>query len=218
MTQIDQFPAPTTAQAPLQLSPEPHIHETCRLRKVTLGAYTALGAHTHFNEVDFGDYSYTAGYVSAAYSTVGKFTSIANSVRINPGNHPQWRVTQHHCTYRRKQYGFDTVEDEEFFQWRRDHHCHIGHDVWIGHGVVILPGVTIGNGAIVGAGAVVTDDVPPYGIAVGVKARVVKMRFPEPIAAALQAIAWWDWDRSTLEARFMELLDVEAFIEKYHPG
>jgi len=215
MKYFDHYPALPAKKLPYKLSEEPYIHESCSLRKVYLGAYTALGAHTRMNEVRFGDYSYTAGNVSIAYSEVGKFASIANSVRINPGNHPQWRVTQHHCTYRRIQYGFDTVEDEAFFQWRRDHACAIGHDVWIGHGALIMPGIRVGSGAIVGAGAVVTKDVAPYTIVVGVPAVRIKARFPAAIAQALQEIAWWNWDRETLEARFDELMDVEKFVATY---
>ena len=215
MNYYEHFPEPPKDQAPLRLSEKPYIHESCRLHKVSLGSYTALAANTRMNEVEFGDYSYTAGNVSIAYSSVGKFVSIANSVRINPGNHPQWRVTQHHCTYRRKRYGFDVQDDEPFFQWRRDHYCTIGHDVWIGHGAIIMPGVQIGNGAIIGSGAVVTNDIPPYAVAVGVKAIVIKQRFPDHIAEALQKIAWWDWDRTLLEERFNELFHVESFIEKY---
>ena len=52
----------------------------------------------------------------------------------------------------------------------------IEDDVWIGYGAYIMPGVTIHKGAIVGAHAVVTKDIPEYGIAVGVPARVVKYR------------------------------------------
>jgi acetyltransferase-like isoleucine patch superfamily enzyme len=52
----------------------------------------------------------------------------------------------------------------------------IGDDVWIGARAIILPGVAIGDGAIIGAGALVRDDVPTFGIAVGVPARVVGTR------------------------------------------
>lgn len=52
----------------------------------------------------------------------------------------------------------------------------IEDDVWLGAGVRILGGVTIGKGSIVGAGAVVSKDIPPYSIAVGVPAKVVKSR------------------------------------------
>ena len=48
--------------------------------------------------------------------------------------------------------------------------------VWLGVGVIVLSGVRIGKGAVVGAGSVVTHDVPEGAIAVGVPARVVKMR------------------------------------------
>ncbi len=52
----------------------------------------------------------------------------------------------------------------------------IGNDVWIASRVIILPGVKIGEGAIIGAGSVVTKDVPPYAIAAGNPAKVLKFR------------------------------------------
>jgi acetyltransferase-like isoleucine patch superfamily enzyme len=50
----------------------------------------------------------------------------------------------------------------------------IGANTWIGFDACVLPGVTIGEGAIVGARSVVTEDVPPYTIAAGNPARVVR--------------------------------------------
>lgn len=44
----------------------------------------------------------------------------------------------------------------------------------IGIGAIIMPGVTIGEGAVIGAGSVVTKDIPPYCVAVGAPARVIK--------------------------------------------
>lgn len=52
----------------------------------------------------------------------------------------------------------------------------IEDDADLGVGSVILPGVTVGRGAVIGAGAVVTADVPPYAVAAGVPARVLRYR------------------------------------------
>lgn len=46
--------------------------------------------------------------------------------------------------------------------------------VWIGESVCILPGVTIGKYSVIGALATVTKSIPPYSIAVGNPARVIK--------------------------------------------
>ncbi|WOD39457.1 acyltransferase [Nodosilinea sp. E11] len=51
---------------------------------------------------------------------------------------------------------------------------------WIGTGAKILDGVTIGYGSAIGAGAVVTRDIPPYSVAIGVPAKVLKNRRTSP--------------------------------------
>ena len=52
----------------------------------------------------------------------------------------------------------------------------IGQNVWIGAKVTVVKGVHIGDNAIIGANAVVTRDIPAGAIAVGVPARVVRLR------------------------------------------
>jgi acetyltransferase-like isoleucine patch superfamily enzyme len=69
----------------------------------------------------------------------------------------------------------------------------VGSDVWIGTDVTILSGVEIGHGAVVATGAVVTESIPPYAIAGGVPARVIKYRFPEATIERLLKIQWWNW-------------------------
>lgn len=192
----------------------PVIHAGTYIRDCYFGAWTEIGANSRLIESTLNDYSYTAGDNQIIYTTIGKFSNIASHVRINPGNHPMERVTLHHITYRRKLYGLGE-DDETIFQWRREHHCTIGHDTWLGHNVIVMPGVSIGTGSVVGSGAVVTKDVPPYMIVAGVPAKPIRPRFPEAIADKLLQIAWWDWDRPTLEARFDDLMDVQAFVEKY---
>ena len=58
----------------------------------------------------------------------------------------------------------------------------IGNDVWVGAGCIILTGVKVGDGCIIGAGSIVTKDLPPYSIAVGNPARVIKNRKDEAIS------------------------------------
>ena len=52
----------------------------------------------------------------------------------------------------------------------------IGNDVWIGDSVIILPGSVIGDGSIIGGGCVVRGEIPPYSVAIGNPATVVKNR------------------------------------------
>lgn len=215
MRHITVYPETLRQHGPKNLSPEPTIHPSCRIIDSYVGGWTELGANTGLMESTFGDYSYAAGDVSIVYADVGKFASIASHVRINPGNHPMQRVTQHHFTYRRAMYGFGEQDDREFFEWRRAHRCTVGHDVWLGHGAIIMPGVSVGIGAVVGSGAVVTKSVDPYTVVVGVPARPIRRRFDDRTIEALLAIAWWEWDHETLKARFDDLLHVDQFIEKY---
>ncbi|EFO80067.1 putative acetyltransferase [Oscillochloris trichoides DG-6] len=211
---IEAFPPQTRNYSP-RLRVEPTIDPTAQIFDSHLGSWSEIGPRVVVSESRIGDYTYASNDTQIAYSEIGKFGSIAAHVRINPVNHPMQRVTQHHCTYRRVAYGFDTVDDTEIFAWRRAARCVIGPDVWIGHGAIIMPGVTIGTGAVVGSGAVVTKDVEPYMIVVGVPARPVRPRFDAETVAQLLAIAWWDWDHATLAERFHDLLDMATFLQKY---
>ena len=50
----------------------------------------------------------------------------------------------------------------------------IGDNVWLATRVIVLKGVSIGEGSTIASGAVVTKDIPPYSIAAGVPAKVIK--------------------------------------------
>lgn len=52
----------------------------------------------------------------------------------------------------------------------------IEDDVWVAGRVNIMAGVTIGKGSVIGAGSVVTHNIPPYSVAVGCPAKVIKKR------------------------------------------
>lgn len=96
----------------------------------------------------------------------------------------------------------------------------IGNDVWIGARVFVRNGVTVGDGAILGAGAVVVGDVPPYAIAGGVPAKILRYRFEERLRDRLRAIRWWDWEPERLKAacEYFTNDNVEEFLKWAEQG
>ncbi|MCO5057795.1 MAG: acetyltransferase [Rhizobiaceae bacterium] len=200
-----------------KLSETPLVHPTAQVTNSTLGRYTEIGERSRFHDSELGDYSYLVQDCGVWAARIGKFSNIAAACRINATNHPTWRATLHHFTYRASDYWDDAAVEEEFFDWRRSNGVSIGHDTWLGHGATILPGVTVGDGAAIGAGAVVSKDVAPYTIVGGVPARPIRERFPRAIAERFQALAWWDWNHDRLRAALEDFraLTAEEFLEKH---
>jgi acetyltransferase-like isoleucine patch superfamily enzyme len=50
----------------------------------------------------------------------------------------------------------------------------VGDNVWCGANVVITSGVTVGERCVIGANSVVTEDLPPFSIAAGAPAKVLR--------------------------------------------
>lgn len=93
----------------------------------------------------------------------------------------------------------------------------IGNDVWIAFGTTILSGVTIGDGAAIGACSVVARDIPPYAIAAGNPAQVIRYRFDEETIRRLLQIKWWHWpDEKVRENIHLICSDsINTFIKKF---
>ncbi|HSH95614.1 MAG TPA: CatB-related O-acetyltransferase [Roseimicrobium sp.] len=74
--------------------------------------------------------------------------------------------------------------------------------------------VSIGHGAVIAANSVVTEDVPPYGIAAGNPARIVRRRFDEETVRSLLEIPWWDWPMADIRQHAVLLFsgDVATFL------
>ena len=88
----------------------------------------------------------------------------------------------------------------------------INEDVWLGTNVTVLAGVTIGRGCVVGAGSIVTKSLPPYAVAVGMPARIIKKKF------SVEQILRHEETLYPLEERFireeLEKNDKEYFLDK----
>ncbi|MBN9981176.1 acetyltransferase [Rhizobium laguerreae] len=200
-----------------KLGIEPYFHETASVSDSTFGRYTEVSERCRISEATFGDYSYIMQDGSVWCATIGKFVNIAAAVRINATNHPTWRATLHHFTYRAADYWPDGDIETDFFAWRRANRVTIGNDVWIGHGATILPGVNIGNGAVIGAGAVVSKDVAPYTIVGGVPAKLIRERFPREVGERMDRLSWWDWEHARLHQALEDFrnLNAEDFLSRY---
>lgn len=125
---------------------------------------------------------------------IGKYCTIASGVKflMNACNHKLKAFTGYPFKIFNANGWGDGERTREDIHYKGD--LVIENDVWIGYEAIVLPGAKIGNGAIIGARAVVTGTIPPYAIAAGNPARVIRMRFDEATINLLLEIQWWNWD------------------------
>ncbi len=92
----------------------------------------------------------------------------------------------------------------------------IGNDVWIGTNAIVINSkkdhIKIGDGAIIAAGAVVTKDIPPYAIAAGIPAKIIRYRFNNEVISKLLKSKWWDIPIS--ELKNMDVENIEHFLKQ----
>ena len=81
-----------------------------------------------------------------------------------------------HCAIGVAQHHFEKKDIPIDEQGVKKLDMHIERNVWIGAHVTIFSGVTIGEGSVIGAGALVNKDIPPFSVAVGIPARVIRSR------------------------------------------
>ena len=143
-----------------------------------------------------GAYTFFRGGSLQSLSSIGRYCSVAPGLFIGGGNHPSSWLSSHPFQY-----------SNDFSFWPESKECHtelkitmdilkeepiIGNDVWIGANVTINRGVTIGDGCIIASGSIVTKSIPPYMIAGGCPAKIIKPRFDEDIISELLSIKWWE--------------------------
>lgn len=73
---------------------------------------------------------------------------------------------------------------------------------------MVIGGVKIGDGAIIGAGSIVTKDIPPFAIAVGSPAKVIKYRFSEETIEKILQNPWWNKSEKDLKQNIIEFQKV----------
>lgn len=124
-------------------------HWLDKKRNIYISEKTIIGAKSYIS-------AYNAKFI------VKKNCAIAQGLTVHTGNHV--RILGKFIT--------DTTDEIKPQGYDKD--VTIEEDCWIGCNVTLLSGVTIGRGSTIAAGAVVNKDIPPYCIAGGVPAKVIK--------------------------------------------
>jgi len=153
-------------------------------------------------------YSYVGSHSEILCTDIGKFCSIATNCSIGLATHSIKNIsTSPIFTAKNNGTGCTWAKIDVF---QESHRVTIGHDVWIGKNVIIMGGLNIGDGAIIGAGSIVTKDVPPFAIAVGLPAKIIKYRFDESIIEKLTELKWWNMSEDILKDN-IDLFQIENF-------
>lgn len=162
-----------------------------------------------------GRYSYIGSGTVLTHTRIGGFCSVASGCRIGLAEHTLAYLSNSPLfTSPHNGTGATWCAESCFEEYRP---VRIGNDVWIGAGVLVRGGVEIGDGAVVGAGAVVTHDIPPYAVACGVPARVIRFRFPPEVVGRLCRLRWWDAPEERLRSA-VELFRTDAVSEELIDG
>jgi acetyltransferase-like isoleucine patch superfamily enzyme len=198
----------------VQCAPFSTIIDSDVIGVFSLEKYSCVNRSTLESYVGVGLQSYVSD------CKVGKYTLIGSRVSVGGFEHPtDWLSIG----------AFQWGQSVDYWGLSQDMHNHldsfdkpspkgteIGADCWVGNNVVILSGVKISTGVIVGAGSVVTKDLPPYAVAVGNPARIVRYRFEESVINLLLESKWWD--RDIEELRNINFRDVNSAIEILGPA
>lgn len=183
-----------------------HIGFGCSFSNSSFGRHNRISEQAMLSNVELGDYSYIGARCHLNRVQIGKFCSIAPDVKCGLGTHPSRGFVSSHPAFYATHYG---LVDENGFEEYAD--TTIGHDVWVGANSIIMDGVKIGTGAIIGANAVVTRDIPPYAIAVGTPAKVIRYRFEEDQIQQLMKEEWWNQSDEWLKKNMDRMQDINRF-------
>lgn len=176
-----------------------YIKNTVKASNVHIGEFTYYDSHGKV-DADFERDNILYNRPGHGDLIIGKFTSIAYGVEFIMG-------AANHSTKSFSSYPFNLISENwagKLGMTKADMpvlgDTVIGNDVWIGRKTRIMPGVHIGDGAVIGSYSVVSKDIPPYAVAVGDPAKVVRIRFDEETISFLKRIQWWNFKPELIDA------------------
>jgi acetyltransferase-like isoleucine patch superfamily enzyme len=137
------------------------------------------------NNVKIGPYSVLVGAPISnmgegirlgANSAIDAYSFIGSSGFVSIGENV---IMGQHVGFHPENHDFDRTDVPIREQGTTRQGITIEDDVWVGSNAIFLDGAHVGRGSVIGAGSVVRGHIPPYSIAVGVPAKVVRSRAPQ---------------------------------------
>lgn len=165
------------------LDPEAHVDSTfcfSRFRSrlptgLILGRGTAVYKSTRFDigpegQVEIGEFAMINGaeFICDGLIRIGAYSLISWNVILLDNYRIARDSKQRRVELQRFLIGGEYPAD------RNVKPIEIGKNVWLGHNVVVMPGTSIGEGSIIGARSTVATIIPPYSVAAGNPARVIR--------------------------------------------
>lgn len=198
----ERYPLPVTGQ------------ETCFLKNFITRSNIEVGDYTYYNSPNYSNL-FENNNVLYHFDPnnkliIGKFCSLASGTTfiMSSANHQMDGSTYPFAVFSER---WARIAPPTFPSQKIGNTV-VGNDVWIGMNATIMPGVKIGDGAIIAANATVAKDVPPYHLAGGCPAKIIKPRFEKDIIEFYEALKWWDWPIEKIEDNMSAIIngDVDA--------
>lgn len=132
---------------------------TYTLPECSFTGHIRFGTFFSRAQARIGENFYVGAYNIIGLAHIGKNVVIANNINIMSG---------------RRQHNFDDPEQNIMEVQDNFRPVKVGDNVFVGDRAIIM--ADVGEYSIIGAGSVVVKPIPPYSVAVGNPARVVKLR------------------------------------------
>lgn len=180
------------------------IEDYTKIECWRLRGFFFVGAYTHLNS---GSNIWNA--------IIGRYSRIDSNVTVGFRLAESGIFSNHYFAYSE-----DYIDDGVYksfkarrFYYDKQNITFIGNDVRIHQGSLIHAGVTIGDGAIIYPNSVVDCDIPPYAVAAGNPARVIRYRFPDDLLLKIKDSNWFLNDL-TLMGQDIDYSDIDFLLSK----
>lgn len=114
-------------------------------------------SYVSYRDVTIGNHVWMDAFCNVGYADIRDYVIVARNCHFVSSDHP-----------------FERTDIPIWHQQGQPGRVRIGSDVWFGSGVIVMEDV--GDGCVVGAGSIVTRPLPPFSVAVGNPARVIRTR------------------------------------------